>query len=178
MCARLACMPTFLITSLRSCLDVHACAYLHLLTHETHFLFCFVLANNVKLIHYLYAAEEFLVLNDNPRAWGTLFNDFFVQQSCGDDLLFLVPNDFSLPSPRKKRGGSSASASSSGREGRSYSQKKKKAGEDVLEVYRKGSTTRPLPHVGSTEYNWEHSVCLNTLLQVFRYNFTIAVCTN
>jgi len=39
---------------------------------------------------------EFEMLHDDPKAWATLFEDFFVKSNHGDDLLFIVMNDTGL----------------------------------------------------------------------------------
>ena len=51
------------------------------------------------------------------------------------------------------------------------------ATEGHLDVFRKHSTTRPIPHIGGPEYEWRDTALLNLALQYFTYRLVVAVCT-
>eukprot|EP00035_Acanthoeca_spectabilis_P038716 m.55649 g.55649 ORF g.55649 m.55649 type:complete len:220 (-) comp9260_c0_seq3:525-1184(-) len=86
-------------------------------------------------------------------SWPYLFKSFFVDSDeHADDLIFFVKNT----------AGSAAAA--------------RNKPEDILEVFRRGSTTRPLPPITGRDYNWEQSACLNLLMQQVTYELTSAIC--
>eukprot|EP00037_Helgoeca_nana_P007162 m.65471 g.65471 ORF g.65471 m.65471 type:complete len:338 (+) comp17985_c0_seq1:231-1244(+) len=85
-------------------------------------------------------------------SWPFLFKTFFVDSDeHADDLIFFVASNIGPAAARRKP-------------------------EDILEVFRRGSTTRPLPPISGRTYNWEQSACLNLLMQQVTYELTSAIC--
>ena len=74
------------------------------------------------------------------NSWPYLFKAFFVDDNNhhADDLLFFVAN-LEHVAQRDPAG--------------------------LLQVYRRGSETRPMPPITGKEYDWEESTCLNLLMQ-------------
>ena len=104
---------------------------------------------------------------DAPRFWPDVFQKFFVETTDvhADDLVILV----------KKAAGAAGSSNGGGGGGGSDGGNQQL---DMLDVFRRGSPTRPMPQVhGNTLYNWEESTCLNLLLQQVTYMLTCAVCS-
>lgn len=88
--------------------------------------------------------------------WCNLFQKFFIEEDChADDLLILVRREALIG--RKDNVGALVQ-------------------NDVLDIYRRGSTTRAMPRVGDETYHWEHTTCLNLLLQQVTYHMTCAIC--
>eukprot|EP00039_Didymoeca_costata_P019765 m.338849 g.338849 ORF g.338849 m.338849 type:complete len:339 (+) comp18565_c0_seq1:100-1116(+) len=97
--------------------------------------------------------------NDQDGFWSRIFQSFFIEEEChADDLLIFVKKD-----------GQVSNANTSG----------KSAGttkDSVLDVHRRGSTTRKMPDPGDPVYNWEETTCLNLLLQQVEYHMVCAIC--
>ena len=84
-----------------------------------------------------HAAHVGLAVTGN--SWPYLFKAFFVDDNNhADDLLFFVAN-LEHVAQRDPAG--------------------------LLQVYRRGSETRPMPPITGKEFDWEESTCLNLLMQ-------------
>lgn len=84
------------------------------------------------------------------NSWPYLFKAFFVDDNNhADDLLFFVAN--------LEHGVQADPAA-------------------LLQVYRRGSETRPMPPITGREFDWEESTCLNLLMQQVSYELTSAIC--
>lgn len=82
------------------------------------------------------------------HSWPYLFKAFFVDENDhADDLLFFVASTEAKHDPSA-----------------------------ILQVYRRGSTTRPVPPITGKQFNWEESTCLNLLMQQVTYELTAAIC--
>eukprot|EP00041_Stephanoeca_diplocostata_P006835 m.94818 g.94818 ORF g.94818 m.94818 type:complete len:295 (-) comp16570_c0_seq4:65-949(-) len=99
----------------------------------------------------------------DSTAWPFLFKSFFIDtDNHADDLLFFVTNGIDSKNPSATAGNSNGA----GQENEA----------DILQVFRRGSSTRPVPPISGNKYNWEECTCLNFLLQQVTYELTSAIC--